>query len=196
MEWRGNVQPPRVASNIVAKNDAAHAGLARAALAHQQHLLLLGLLDLAAHIAGAGAGVAQVPAERHVGHGALLVPRLVDVARSRAVVEGLEVESYLRGGGACLRSSHARGPWDRSNGARVLGRLDGRDCARPPVGRTTGRFYGEWRTEDGRREEGTDSAVARDDDRSFLLWPVLLPPTSTGRSDWSFAPFRSYVSRE
>lgn len=73
MDWGGALQSSRVAGYVVAKDYAPHARLAGARLAHEQHLLLLGLLDLAPHVRrrrrrrGAGAlgqGVVQVRGHR------------------------------------------------------------------------------------------------------------------------------------
>lgn len=48
-----NLQATGIASNVVAEDDAAHARLAGAGLAHEQDFLLLGFLDLGAEVGGA-----------------------------------------------------------------------------------------------------------------------------------------------
>lgn len=47
-----HLQSSRVSSQVIAENNAPHAGLAGAALAHQEHLLLLDLFQANGLLAG------------------------------------------------------------------------------------------------------------------------------------------------
>lgn len=71
--WQTNSQSPRVARDIVAEDDASHARLSRPRLAHQQHLLLLGLLNLQARLGrGRGVGGLAICLGRHAGQATVL----------------------------------------------------------------------------------------------------------------------------
>lgn len=60
-----DLQSACIASNVVTEDDASHARLARARLAHQQDLLLLRLLDLAADLCGRGVDGRALAGVRH-----------------------------------------------------------------------------------------------------------------------------------
>lgn len=49
---RENSQSSRISRNVVAEDDASHAGLPRSALPHEEDLLLLWFLDLVPEVAG------------------------------------------------------------------------------------------------------------------------------------------------
>lgn len=128
-----NSQSPRIPRNVVAEYDAPHTRLPRPALPHQQHLLLLRLLDLGLHL-DRGALVPRLAGglwgARHVGE-RVVVPvdarawfggsaRAVIVIKRRMVMGRGSVAYSSNECGKGLLCLEVSGVWGRS-GARYWG---------------------------------------------------------------------------
>ena len=94
-KWRWNdSQSPRIPRNVIAEYNASHARLARAALPHEQHLLLLGLLDLGPHLNVAALIISREALagcfwrSRHVGGGIAVRVAVPECARAEVSMEG------------------------------------------------------------------------------------------------------------
>ena len=136
IERRSDSQSPGIPCNIIAEYNAPHTRLARAALPHEQHLLLLGFLDLGPHvnvtalIISRGTLAGCLWRSRHVGEGVAVQIAVSSCACAEDGVEGSRDVVIKTGWGKktriwmCLSRgrSDGRGGLDVSSGVGGPGR--------------------------------------------------------------------------